>query len=150
MEKEEKVIKIIKKSYLAAIKNSIGVKTYRNFYAKIENKEFDTLKNGGLSCAYFVSSILVMFRRLKKIHMTVDNTEKDLIKSGFREIDKPKIGSILVWEGKKFGSEIHKHIGFYVGGSEAISNSSEKKSPQKHHFTFGSTRKIEKIYYKKF
>ena len=47
--------------------------------------------------------------------------------------------------------EEHKHIGFYDGNNEAISNDSKSGTPQKHHWTYGEkdgkpVRKIIAVY----
>lgn len=101
-------------------------------------KKINILKNGELSCAYFVSSILSMLNLIDRIHCTVDGVVENLEKYNWKKIRKLKKGCILVWEEEKFGKEIHKHIGFYLGNNKAISNSSKKKFPTKHHFTFGT------------
>jgi len=160
--KKQKVIPILFDTYIAVIKNSVGSKMFRNSYAKINNKKTDILQNGKLSCAFFASSILVLFKLIKEIHGTVDGTVGDLKQSGWKEISakggsasggkKPKIGSILVWE-KNHNS--HKHIGFYIGNNKAISTSSIKKGrPLIHHWTYGikrnkPIRKVEAIFWNK-
>lgn len=142
--KKQKVIPIILDTYLSVIKNSVGSKMFRNFYAKVNGKRTDIMKNGELSCAFYVSSILALFEFIKEVHGTVASTVKDLKQSGWREIKRPKIGSILVWESMDFGKDgIHKHIGFYIGNNNAISNSEKFRYPKTHHWTFVGKRKIE-------
>ena len=154
--KKQKVIPILLDTYIAVIKNSVGSKMFRNSYAKINGKKTDILQNGMLSCAFFVSSILVLSKLIKEIHGTVDGTVKDLEQSGWQQIAKPKIGSVLVWEKIDFGNKnFHKHIGFYIGNNKAIStNSFKKRQPAVHHWTYGikrnkPARKIEAIFYNK-
>ncbi|MBI2635032.1 MAG: hypothetical protein HYW79_00595 [Parcubacteria group bacterium] len=142
--KKQKVILIIFDTYIAVIKNSVGSKLFRNLYAKVNGKKTDITRNGELSCAFYVSSILLLFRFIKEGHATVDSTVKDLKKSGWKEIKKPEIGSVIVWEKTDFrNGNAHKHIGFYIGGNKAISNTSKSGYPARHHFTFGGKRKIE-------
>ncbi|MDO8676244.1 MAG: hypothetical protein Q7K16_01150 [Candidatus Azambacteria bacterium] len=139
-----KVILLIPDTYLAIIKNSIGSKLFRNLYAKVNGERTDITVNGELSCAFYVSSILLLFRFIKEGHATVDSTVKDLKKSGWKKIKKPKIGSIIVWEKTDLrNSNAHKHIGFYVGSNKAVSNMSKLGYPARHHFTFSGKRKIE-------
>ncbi|MCX6813984.1 MAG: hypothetical protein NT078_02130 [Candidatus Azambacteria bacterium] len=114
------------------------------------------MKNGGLSCARFVSSLLYLFKLIKDMHATVNGIVKDLKQSGWKKIKKPKIGSILVWEKIDFGNkDFHKHIGFYIGNNKAISTSSPKKGqPVIHHWTYGikrnkPVRKVEAIFWNK-
>ena len=89
---------LLKDSYLKTLENSVGNKLFRNLYFDINGKRTDILKNGVLSCAAFVSWILKNFDLIKERHATVDGTMKDLKKSGWYKIEKPKLGSILVWE----------------------------------------------------
>lgn len=140
-------------SYLSIIKNSVGTKSFRNLYAYRGGQKIDITDNGKLSCAFFVSSILVIFGLIPKIHATVRGTIADLKKSGWKKIKHPKIGSILIWEKKVFGKTPHKHIGFYVSRHRAISNNYKTKSPILHHWAFGRNksstyRKIEAIYWR--
>ncbi len=147
---------------MAVIKNSVGSKMFRNSYAKVNGKKTDILDDGELSCAFFVSSILAIFPLFELLkyppHATVEGTVKDLERSGWRKIPaakEPQIGSIIVWEKKNFGkNDFHKHIGFYIGGKNAISNSLKKRTPIIHHWTYGEkngrpVRKIEAVYWNK-
>ncbi|MGC9048854.1 MAG: hypothetical protein ACP5IX_01395 [Patescibacteria group bacterium] len=134
------------KTYLAMLKNSVGSKLFRKFYVKTRRKKVDILNNGKLSCAFYVSSILYLFKLIKNIHFTVDSTVKDLQKSGWEVVKKPKVGSVIVWEKMDFGDgDIHKHIGFYIGDGKAISNSSKFGYPVKHSWPFRPKRKVEII-----
>ena len=149
--KKQKVIPILFDTYIAVIKNSVGSKIFRNSYAKINDKKTDILQNGNLSCAFFVSSILVLFKLIKEIHSTVNGTVKDLECSDWQKIKKPKIGSIIVWEKNH---NFHKHIGFYIDNNKAISTNQKLKCPAVHHWTYGvkenkPIRKIEAIFYNK-
>ena len=126
------------KSYIAIIKNSVGTKQYKNFYAVINGKSQDVLKNGRLSCAFYVSNILFGLGLIKRPHMEVGATEKELIASGWEKVTKPKIGTVLVYglinnkEGK-----VHPHIGFYIGNNKAICNSAKTGTPKIQHWIFG-------------
>jgi len=149
----KKITTLFNDTYLAVIKNSVGSKLFRSSYAKVSGRKIDILENGSLSCAFFVSSILKIFGLIKELHATVDGAVKDLKKSDWRIINKPKIGSILVWEAKKGkDKKLHKHIGFYIGSNKAISNNAELRAPQIHRWTYGikngkPTRKIEAIFW---
>lgn len=144
--RKSRVVPIVFDTYLAVIKNSIGSKLFRNFYAKVNGKKTDIMRNGELSRAFYVSSVLTLFKFIKNIHGTVDSIVKNLEESGWRKIDKPKIGSILVWERIDFGnSDIHKHIGFFIGGNEAVSNSYRLGRPVSHSWNFNGKRKVDMI-----
>ncbi|MCH7883107.1 hypothetical protein IIA95_01685 [Patescibacteria group bacterium] len=149
------VIPILYETYLVVIKNSVGSRLFRNFYANVRGKKTDIMQHGALSCAFFVSSILAMFKLIGEFHGTVDGTAKDLKQSGWKLITKPRTGCILVW-GKIVSDKknSHKHIGFYIGNRKAISNNSKLGQPVIHHWTFGAKngkpkRKIEAIYWHK-
>lgn len=143
-----KPAKQVYKTYLSVIMNSPKSRMFKSFYVKENNSVYDAMKNGDLSCAFFVSAILKMFDLIKTIHGTVESTVTDLENSGWKKIKKPKIGSVLVWEEQKFDDELHAHIGFYIGRNKAISNSSEKAYPLKHDWKFNGDRKIKAIYWK--
>ena len=146
----KKIKPLISDTYLAVIKNSIGSKMFRNSYVKIDGKKIDILKNGDVSCAFYVSSILMMFKLVGNVHATVDGTVKDLEKSSWKKINKPKIGYVLVWEETDFGkNDLHKHIGFYIGNNKAISNSTKKRFPAEHDWKFDGKRKIELMLWNK-
>jgi len=138
----EKIQILFKDNYLSMIKNSQGTKIFRDFFGKIKNKKINSTDKGRRSCAFFVSSILYHFNLIKSPHLTVDGTIKDMRKSGWFEIKKPKEGSIILWEKQKG----HYHIGFYLGGQKAISNNRKKRMPTVHHFTFSQKRRIENLF----
>ena len=145
---------LLKESYLKAIENSVGSKLFRNLYFKSRDKKIDVLQNGNLSCAIFVSWILRNFYLIEDNHTMVSRLISDLKKSNWQKIKKPKLGAVLVWDTKIGKTGPHKHIGFYIGESKAISSSSTKKIPAKHHWTFGSkngkpVRKVEEIWWHK-
>lgn len=140
------------KNYLRMLENSCGSKMFRSVFVLDGGKERDILKNGELSCAYFVSCLLKIFDLISTSHATVNGMVKDMEKNGWKETEKMKPGDVLVWEKKKFeDGESHSHIGFYLGDNKAISNSAKKGVPVIHHYTFGEAkdgspkRKIIKI-----
>jgi hypothetical protein len=148
MGKNNKLKPLTFDTYLVVVRNSIGSNLFRNFYAEVNGKREDIMRNGDLSCAFFVSSVLALFKFIKEVHGTVDSTVKDLRESGWIEIQKPEIGSILVWGKVDFGdNDIHKHIGFYVGNDEAISNSFKLGHPVSHNWNFNNTRKVDLIFW---
>lgn len=154
MKTKKKIKSLLKDSYLAMIKNSQDCKMFRNFYALINGKKQDILNNGEFSCAFFVSSILVIFGLVKKTHCTVMSVLKDMEGSGWTKIklEKIKPGSVILWEGKKDGKDVHKHLGFYIGENKAISNAFyfyKKREPFIHHFTYNGKRKIETVFWHK-
>lgn len=129
---------LLRDTYLAVIKNSVGSKMWRHFYAEINGRKTDIMDGGDLSCAFFISSILMFNGLIKKTHVTVHLLLDGMKSYDWRKIKRPKIGSVLVWAAKhdQLGQD-RKHIGFYIGNGKAISNSSRKRMPVIHHWTFG-------------
>jgi len=127
------------------IENSISTKIFRNNYFLIDGKSKDILKNGELSCAFYISSILYLLKLVKDIHTTVQGTLKDLEESGWYKINKPKKGAIVLWDKDEEG---HYHLGFYWNNKKAVSNVSSKKSPNFHPIKY-KNRKILAFYFHK-
>ena len=150
----EKVTPLIHATYLKLVDNAVGSNMFRVMYAVVNDAKKDIMIDGDFSCAFFVSSVLKIFGQIGRVHATVDSTIKDLKQSGWNESPGLKEGAILVWEGKIDESgEIHKHLGFYLGDNLSVSNSSETKTPQKHHYTYGEingepVRKVTNIFWK--
>lgn len=119
---------------------------FRNFYLELDDNVFDATKNGELSCAFYVSGLLVIFQLIKTIHGTVDGTIKDLEESGWVKTNQPTPGSVIIWEATLNGEDCNEHIGFYVGRDKAISNSSTKKKIIMHNWTYDNIRKVKAIY----
>lgn len=139
------------KNYLTMIHNSIGTKMFRNFFAEINGKEVDVLENGDKSCGVHVSSLLYMNNLINAPHATVTTTLKDMRENGWEEIQEPRDGCVIHWE-KTDKSNQCEHLGFYVGNDKAISNSSKKGYPKKHHWTYGKSndgpkRKVLGLYW---
>ncbi|MBL7054090.1 hypothetical protein ISS06_02780 [Patescibacteria group bacterium] len=148
MKKQIKITPIIKDSYLAMIKNSVGSKMFSCFYVLKGKTKKNAVMNGKLSCAFFVSTILHHFKLINGPHLTVKSTLKDMNVSGWHRIRSPKKGAIISWEERKRPDEkIHGHIGFYIGNKKVISNSFRKKSPICHDLTYApvGTKKYRKV-----
>jgi len=142
-------------SYLKMIKNSVGIKMFRNLYLKIDGKKIDAAKNGKYSCAFFVSNILKIWGLISEGHANVPATTKDMEKNGWKKIPKQKAkpGDIIIWDKEKssdksyYYSPTHYHNGFYIGHKKAISNSSNGKGvPVIHSWNYGGKRKIIAVY----
>lgn len=144
---EEKPQRLYFKSYLKVIENSVGTRMFKNLYVYTKDKgEFDAMNNGEDSCAFYVSSVLVIFGKNSRLHGTVESTLKDLKESGWQEVSEAKPGDVLVWETQKFGDRWQAHIGFYIGKDKAVSTSWKQKEVIMHHKTFEDNRKIEHIF----
>lgn len=152
-----KVIPLLSDTYLAVIDGAVDSGMFSRAYALVDGKRKEVTENGNLSCAFFPSFVLKYFGLIKEGHFTVSGLVRDLEKSGWKKIKKPRLGCVLVWgaqDDKKdknysFG---HRHIGFFVGNGKAVSNLSSKARIGKHHWTFGMKRgkprrKIEAMYW---
>jgi hypothetical protein len=121
--------RLFKKNFLMVIRNSAGTNMFRNFYYKNLG---DVLKNGDLSCAFFVSTILLMFNFVDKISFRVVDTVADIQQKGWYKITKLRKGCIVVWNPVIQNGGGHLHIGFYMGSGIAISNRSSLGVPGEH------------------
>ena len=140
-----KIVKpLLRDTYLAVINNSVGTAMFRNFYAEVDGVRSDIMRDGDLSCAFYVSAVLKMFGYISRLHGTVDGAVEDMRTSGWVDTKEPKPGDVIVWEKKKFDNgEEHNHMGFYLGENKAISNSDRERVPVIHEFEPG--RKVEAI-----
>lgn len=140
-------------TYISMIKKSTGTRMFQNLHAIKNGKKFDITKNGELSCATYATAILKIFDLITSRHATVIGTIKDMKKNGWYEIKKPRLGAIITWGPWKKAKT--NHIGFYIGKDTVISNYEPKKTPAKHHWTFGITdngkpkRSVESIWWHK-
>jgi hypothetical protein len=133
MAKAPAVVPLKLETYLTIVKNSVGSNTFRTFYAKVGGKKEDIMRDGDLSCAFFVSFLLTGLGLIERVHGTVGGTVADMEKSGWKKTKAPKPGAVIVWDAKvDENGESHKHIGFYLGGDEAVSNNSKLRTPQLH------------------
>jgi len=121
------------KSYLQVIRNSVGSNMFRNFYVLKNGELYDALNNGGSACGFYVSAILVIFKKIGSFHNTVYSTIKDLQASGWQEVTEPRPGDVLVWDAEELETGLHSHIGFYIGDGDAVSTSDETGTPILHH-----------------
>ncbi len=144
---DDKPKRLYFKSYLKFVHNSVGTNSFRNFYVETpEQGVFDALDDGYNSCAFYVSAVLVIFKKLAGFHGTVASTVKDLQDSGWQLVDEPQAGDVLVWEARQFDDGLKQHIGFSVGSGTAVSTSMTTKTPIEHDQTFDNTRKIVQVF----
>lgn len=137
---------ILPATYLAAIDNSAGSRFFQNLFARVDGKKADILRGGELSCAFFVSSLLLLFGLISRKHANVDSTLRSMRRSGWYDIARPKRGAVIVWGIKDFGKgDSHKHIGFCLDGRTALSHSFYKKTPVRHDIDSAKLGPIERI-----
>ena len=134
-----------KETYMALIKNSVGTKLFSSlyFYNTSENpfegipahEAVDVLKDGQLSCPYFVSSILhLLGGAIDTPHATVEGTIRGMVARGWQEVEDKKLcpGDVVVWalkedDGAGHYKEGHRHIGFILDKKTALSTSTTQK-----------------------
>ncbi len=136
------------KTYLQVIRNSVGSGMFRNFYVETPDRgEFDALDDGANSCAFYVSSVLVIFGKLARTHGTVLSTVWDLEHSGWESVESPQPGDVLIWEAQDFDDGRYQHVGFCLDEKRAVSTSLTKKVVVMHDLHFGDQqRRIERVY----
>lgn len=139
-------VTLLQKTYLELVKNSVGANSFKSLWALVGNEEKDVTQGGLLSCAYFVSSVLVIFGFIKRFHTTVERTLEDMKASGWYPVPKPKPGCILHWDASLPRWE-RQHLGFFVGQEKAVSNLDDQGSPQLHHWTYEGQRPVKAIYW---
>lgn len=121
-------------SYLEMIKNSVGSKMFQSVFVQDGNRVIDVTDKGDLACANYVSSVLSHFRLIAcPFYTTVDKTLEDMILSGWVRCDTAVAGAVVVWKGKTCSDGLsHKHIGFCLDETQAVSNCPVERSPRKH------------------
>ena len=122
----------------------MGTPIFRNLYVEIDGKEFDATENGNKSCAAFISGILSIFGLIDEGHATVDRTIVHLKEASWFEVDisKPEAWDVVIYKAITYSDgSSHKHMSFYIGDDQAISNNRNIGSPQQHHWLFDGTRK---------
>lgn len=136
---------LLEESYLAFISNSLGSKAYQSFFVKKNGQAYDVLRKGELSCAFFVSTVLYVFKLIEAPSFTIARTAEKLVANGAKRVplNKLKPGDVLVWVSREEKTGPHNHIGFYIGGTQAISNSDKKRAIARHDYEFKGKRKIE-------
>lgn len=115
---------------IVTLRAAVGTTMFQHFYVrrKSDGKELDTMEGGELSCAYFVSSMLAIANLIDSAHSTVATTVARMQEAGWKQIDAPKPGAVVVWP----EYEEHEHIGFVLDKDEYISNNLVKRTPQLH------------------
>ncbi len=140
---EQKPQHLIHKTYLAVIRGSVGSTMFRECYFKIDGKNVEVLENGNLACAFYLTSILKMFDLVKELHTTVTAAENDLIRSGWRDIKRPRIGCVIVYAPRAFPSgRSHRHLGFYIGKGIGVNNNATKATPHREAWDY---RPVERL-----
>lgn len=118
------------KNYMTTITALPGSQLFRHLYVIDQNgQEFDAARDGEVSCAIVVSSIVLLFGWIDCPHATVQSTIAALLRHGWSETKEPKPGDVILWSAS--GAE-NAHVGFYVDENCAISNIAMERVPGKH------------------
>jgi hypothetical protein len=131
--KNVKVEPLILRSYLAVIKRSIGSPIWQEFYASVNGKTTEVTRNGNVSCAWHITSILKMFSLVDTAQITVHRALDEMERCGWKKIARPRLGCIVIWGAQPADPErmkkdkntyypLTRHIGFYIGGGQTVTN----------------------------
>ena len=122
---------------------------FRNFYIQTaQGQERDALDDGSNLCAFYVSSVLTLFKKHTGVHGTVQSTVADLRHSGWQQVEETAMqpGDVIVWEVMEINGGKYEHVGFYLGQRRAISTSWTKKKVVEHDVHFDGTRAIKYVF----
>lgn len=140
-----------RKSYLAMVHNAARGENnmFRNVWASVDGEVRDINNNGALACGFFTSALLFLNKLIGDIHAGVAGLERDLLASGWVQIERPREGAVIIWEPRTGADGIpHLHAGFCVSDDRAVSNGSNSTlMPEEHHITYDGTRKIERVWW---
>lgn len=136
-------------TYLHCIKNAVGSQMFRNFYTQnSEGRAVDTVADGRDSSAFFVSSVLTLFRKHSGIHDTVDRTLEDLETHGWQQASSlmTRAGDVLLWTQNKFDEPWTPHLGFDIGNNRAVSTCPENRQVVEHDICFNGARSVSRAF----
>jgi|AntAceMinimDraft_13_1070369.scaffolds.fasta_scaffold106820_2 hypothetical protein len=127
----------MKKNLTCIAKNFEGSNGFRNYF---DVNQKDILDDGDLSCAIYISTVLVMCRLTEGVSFTVSGlltrirNSDNFIEYAYTSIGDLLPGDIVVWDSLK--DDQNKHVGIFLGGEfvdkNAISNRSSQGSPGRH------------------
>lgn len=122
----------LRESLLATLHDSVGTHMFRRLYRDKDGTAEDVIHNGDLACAYFVSTVLMMYGLISDgVHTTVRETLEDMHRCGWTRVTEPELLAVVVW-GEKVGDDgnRHFHIGICTDGEYAVEHSAVTKSPR--------------------
>jgi hypothetical protein len=146
---DQNIIILKKETYIKAIENSVGSRIFNSLFVKFSNSGEikDVLDNGNFSCAFFVSSILSLFKLIDSPHSTVATVQRLLKESpDWRLVDINNIeaGDVIVWKKVTFEDDSQNaHIGFAISGIDAVSTNDKTRVVSRHEIAL---EKIEEVY----
>lgn len=155
-----------KHTYLTMIRNSVGTRMFQSLFVNdnedlratfLEQEQanpeeierlynikdgepIDLLRKGQVSCAVFVSGLLVLNELIP--HMTAKSVRlKELLRdNGWETTTKENMqpGDVIFWNKGFFSANRElRHVGFYIGNQEAVSNRATLDgTPRIHHYEY--------------
>jgi len=104
---------------------TLGSGAYRSFYAPNEEGEIvDVTQGGKLSCAYYLSRLLVSQGLLPCPHVTVPSTLTCMTANGWSSAEEERVGDTVLWT-----KDDELHLGLVVPSGMYATNSSIKRVP---------------------
>ncbi len=146
---DDKPLRLYDTSLVAMIQNSVGSRTFRNFYVQLKDGSVvDAMNDGSDSCAFFVSSLLVIVKKASSMHGTIESTLEDLKTNNWQAVEPHDLqpGDVIIWEAQLFENKMQEHIGFYVGKARAVSTSMQEGCVSEHDALFDGARHITEVY----
>jgi hypothetical protein len=149
------IVPLPKETLIKMLENSVGSRLFNSLFVLFKDKNAvkDILNDGEFSCAFFISSILVLGGYVPKPVATVVSLQKKLEEQGWQrilDVKEAAPGDIIFWEKIKFedGSE-NAHVGFVLNDSEAVSTDYKQKCVVRHPLAKAEStgeRKVEAIF----
>ena len=138
------------RTYLAMLENSPGTRLFNSLYVRSADggEVRDVFNNGEFSCAGFVTSVLTLSGLLESPSATVDTAERRLRELGWEEVapNAAEKGDIVFWAPAQYpdGSG-HRHMGFALSASEAVSTDSIEKQVMRHPISRSEEREGKRL-----
>lgn len=128
---------LLTETYLALVEASVGTPLFRAFWAKVNGKRTNIVRDGRVSCSFYTSSILKLFNLVQEVQVTITRLKKDMVASGWYRIPRARKGAVVFWEAKPGdASRMRKdagtyqplvsHCGFVISATEAIHNDGDR------------------------
>lgn len=93
---DQNIEKLVKQTYLKMIENSVGSSMFNSVFVRHKDtgEIEDIMRNGEYSCAFFVSSVLMIFGALDKPYATVATLHEKLVHAaGWHKIEIERGGN---------------------------------------------------------
>ncbi len=146
---QPKITFLTKQNLVAMVEASIESTMFRNIYTIVNGEKRDILEDGNLSCAYYVSCILLIFKLINEPHAKVAGLLRDMLENTwFKANGDPLPGDVLTWEPKYFknSGKIRDHVGFFLKDNIAVSNNPILKTPTTHMYNLYDGRPLKAVY----